>query len=471
MAPSFSKISAYSLLAASAALPVQAFWRMPCRGRVEYGRVDPLVDFGKVSAHAHTVHGSGGFSMSATYEDLIGADCTSCGVEEDKSAYWTPSLHFEHEDGTTEMVEQVGGMLSYYLLYGDDVQPFPADFRMIAGDYTRRAFPKGPATSQEVLSAKALGFNCLNYAETPEGSLQRHHMPSKEFMDAQCTDGLRLELMFPSCWNGKDTNMVDNKSHIMYPSEVMDGTCPEGFETRVVSLFYETIWNTYAFAGKKGRFTLSTGDTTGYGYHGDFMMGWDEDFLGQAVKQCTNPSGEISDCPLFTLQDDAKADQCKVSQVGIMEMRTEDCQGPRQGLCGPNPIGGAAVEEAPSTPEATPSPTPTTTPEEPSTTSAPETTSERHHPTHMIVVSGQGAESTPEVDPQPQPATTPKPLVAQQPEELKTLSTTTFTSAGAVYEVVVEQTATTVVTTETATAGINRRHLHHHAHSHHHYHY
>jgi hypothetical protein len=55
------------------------------------------------------------FGMSANYETLLESDCTSCGVEQDKSAYWTPALYFMHTDGTAEMVDQVGGMLAYVI--------------------------------------------------------------------------------------------------------------------------------------------------------------------------------------------------------------------------------------------------------------------------------------------------------------------------------------------------------------------
>jgi len=51
--------------------------------------------------------------MSANFESLLESDCTSCGVTQDKSAYWTPALYFMHNDGTAEMVPQVGGMLAY----------------------------------------------------------------------------------------------------------------------------------------------------------------------------------------------------------------------------------------------------------------------------------------------------------------------------------------------------------------------
>jgi hypothetical protein len=41
------------------------------------------------------------------------------------------------------------------------------------------------------------------------------------------------------------------------------GSCPEGFDTRVPSLFYETIWNTYKFKDTPGQFVWSNGDPTG----------------------------------------------------------------------------------------------------------------------------------------------------------------------------------------------------------------
>lgn len=210
---------------------------------------------------------------------------------------------------------------SYYLLYGENIKAFPNGFRMLAGDPLQRNFtwpvpdpPKsswsGDQVSQKALRQKALGFNCLDYSGTPEASLYRHFMPNKAFLDANCPDGIRLEMMFPSCWNGKDVDSPDHKSHVAYPDLVMTGTCPEGYETRLVSLFYETIWNTYAFKDVDGYFALANGDPTGYGYHGDFMQGWEDGVLQEAIDTCTNPSGEVTDCAIFDLQSDDKQQKC-----------------------------------------------------------------------------------------------------------------------------------------------------------------
>lgn len=230
---------------------------------------------------------------------------------------------------------------------------------MMAGDSRRRNFtlqvPDPPKSfwtvedeTPEALAQKALGFNCLNYQRSAEGALERHYLPNKTFLDANCADGVRLELMFPSCWDGKNIDSPDHKSHLAYPNLVMEGECPVGFQTKVPALFYETIWDTPAYRGVDGNFVISNGDPTGlygsntirrrlsyalgFGYHGDFMTGWNVGFLQQAVNTCTNLSGRIEDCPLFHIQSDEDAAKCFLKTPD--ELRDDNCAGPRRGLCG-----------------------------------------------------------------------------------------------------------------------------------------
>jgi hypothetical protein len=147
---------------------------------------------------------------------------------------------------------------------------------MIAGDTNLRNFsdyavpdiPKsnwaGKYATQDFLRQAAVGFNCLNYQKTPEGTLYRHFLPDKAYLDANCADGIRFELMFPSCWNrAAGVAPPGHKSHVAYPSQVMTGDCPAGFPERLPSMLYEIIWNTAAFAGRNGKFIISNGDPTG----------------------------------------------------------------------------------------------------------------------------------------------------------------------------------------------------------------
>ncbi|KAK6581910.1 hypothetical protein PZA11_005607 [Diplocarpon coronariae] len=306
---------------------VAGFWRMPCRGRVGLARLDPLISFDEIAAHVHSVHGSSGFSKKAGYKELTEGQCTSCQVSQDKSAYWHPALYFQAADGKFTLVEQIGGMLAYYLLNyspgSTSITAFPEGFEMLAGDTFQRNFTYpvpdvekslwvGEFAEQAFLRQAAIGFNCLNYQKQPEGTLYRHFLPDKAFLDANCIDGVRFEVMFPSCWNGKDVTAKDKKSHVAYPSQVMAGTCPDGFPERLPSLLYETIWGTNAFAGKDGKFVIANGDPTGFGYHADFMTGWDPNFLQKAVDECTNLSGNIEDCPIFDIQSSKDSTDCTI---------------------------------------------------------------------------------------------------------------------------------------------------------------
>jgi Domain of unknown function (DUF1996) len=79
-------------------------------------------------------------------------------------------------------------------------------------------------------------------------------------------------------------------------------------------------------------FVLANGDLTGYGFHGDFMNGWDIPTLQSAVSSCTNISGNFQDCPPFRLQNDSEASKCSFKMP--MELMAEDCLGPRHLLPG-----------------------------------------------------------------------------------------------------------------------------------------
>lgn len=128
-----------------------------------------------------------------------------------------------------------------------------------------------PQESQELRAQRALGFNCLNYARgSLEGSLSRHSMPEKAYLDENCADGIRLELMFPSCWDG-ELDGKDHKSHVAFPDGVMVGNCPEGYDRRLVSLFFETIVATDMFKGKNGKFVFSNGDPTGMSFLSTYL--------------------------------------------------------------------------------------------------------------------------------------------------------------------------------------------------------
>ncbi|KAI9841138.1 MAG: hypothetical protein M1837_000982 [Sclerophora amabilis] len=337
-------------LAASA----DAFWRLECHYRSGLARMDPLVDPGRISPHLHTIAGGNNFNLNVKPKDLLDSQCSSCSVAQDKSAYWTPALFFEGTDGSFELVEQAMPLLVYYFLVGENLEPFPDDFQMLAGDTAQREFPyplvdpvkpwSGEMGEQKSLAAHAAGFNCLNDSPglTPEPTLSRHNLPNKTFMDTNCKNGLRVELSFPSCWDGQKFDLTSQSDHLVYPDQIFTGNCPKGYDRRFPSLLYETKWATNDFKDKEGRFVFSNGDPTGFGYHGDFMAAWDDGVLKQAISQCTSESGIMSDCKVF----DIKQQTCEFEVPE--ELKGESFDGPLKSLPGNAPIvsSGYAEEEA-----------------------------------------------------------------------------------------------------------------------------
>jgi hypothetical protein len=160
-----------------------------------------------------------------------------------------------------------------------------------------------------------VSFNCLgsNYTET--AGLE--HL--------NCPGGLRAQVQFQSCWNGKDLYLEDN-SHVAYMSQIDNGICPPGYPIQFVHLFYEVLYYiNFIDQSKGGRFVFSNGDPTGmftllfrnilinltgYGFHGDFINGWNSNTLEAALDQCANDvtiQGQISLCPPLAVSDTSQA--------------------------------------------------------------------------------------------------------------------------------------------------------------------
>jgi len=324
-----------------------AFWRLPCNTPLLIERGDPIVSAGSVSGHVHTISGASGFALNTSYQQMLDSDCTSCLVNQDHSAYWTPALYFQWANGSVTLVQQVGGGLIYYLPRFStsdttNVTAFPSGLRMLAGTPTLRSY------NESNLMAQAIGWNCLG------GSGRNPYLPTEN-----CPDGLRGEIRFPSCWDGVNLDSADHMSHMAY-SDGESGPCPADHPVRIVTLFYEMMWSVDPMSdlwdqamNTSQPFVLAMGDASGYGYHGDFLDGWDTPVLQSAIDTCTSDSGDITLCTIFDLQSESATCQ-KTPDVNEIVTGTLDA------LPGCNPITGAGPNavscKAATTPATFPSP-------------------------------------------------------------------------------------------------------------------
>jgi hypothetical protein len=232
----------------------------------------------------------------------------------------------------------------------------------------------------------------------------------------------------------------------------------------------------------------------GYGYHADFINGWDIDVLQSAVTDCTNESGRVEDCKHFNnkLQTEAQQDKCEIQEMPTA-LKADDCAGPAKGLCGnvpvqygpgyANPIKGGSGEKptaAPVISSVAAVPTQSYAParsEGPGGISKYEVNTAMDYPAAPSAkVEAPKADTPAKVDAAPKmeaapaaPIVTPAPAPAKQDVDPKgnIVATTTYTSAGVVYEVAIEEVAVTVtVTDDSAYKHKHRRHAdaHHRRH-------
>lgn len=143
---------------------------------------------------------------------------------------------------------------------------YPPGFRMVAGNPFLRSYSGSYAQ-------QAISFACLNY-NGPEPA-ETHDLPNYN-----CPNGVRAQVYFPSCWDGVNLDSPNHYSHMSYPDPNLPGsynggTCPSSHPVQMISIFFETIYQTNLFAndwyGNSQPFVFAMGDPTGYGYHGDFV--------------------------------------------------------------------------------------------------------------------------------------------------------------------------------------------------------
>lgn len=277
----------------------QTMLRFGC-AQVVIDRLDPLVNPGMApSPHNHQIVGGNRFNATMTTGDVSeGATCTTCAFSLDFSNYWTANLYFKARNGTYKRVKQLGaalqfndnfstkingGILVYYVSAAPGkVQAFRPGFRMLVGDpNNRKADPKMKMQ------------NCYRCYTGPNfgGDVAAPCADSK--LDTQalpkdiCKGGIRSNILFPTCWDGKNLDSPDHRSHVAYPVSgpanflSLGGNCPSTHPVRIPQLMYEVVWDTTEFNNKaewptdgSQPFYFSYGDNTGYGQHADYVFGW-----------------------------------------------------------------------------------------------------------------------------------------------------------------------------------------------------
>lgn len=231
---------------------------------VRHRQVDPIVSFGKKSAHLHAFFGNTGVTAFSTYRQLRRAG-TNCNKKADKAGYWIPALY---KNGLLR--KAVAGHFYYRGVHHtlSEIKAFPPGLKIIAGN----AHATGPQ------STRVVAWSCQGSSGTGRATIR------------DCGIGGRVKVLikFPSCWDGSRKDSSDHKSHMRYATRLGGGRrgCPRTHPVPVPELTMAVSFPIRSGVGVR----LASGPF--YTMHADFFNAWNQTTLKNLIQNCIRANRE-----------------------------------------------------------------------------------------------------------------------------------------------------------------------------------
>ncbi|WP_308517994.1 DUF1996 domain-containing protein [Sphingomonas flavescens] len=263
---------------------------------------DPIVYPGRPGAsHIHQFFGNTDTDANSNYQSLRtkgGSTCTrSTGTSPQRSAYWMPAML----DGAGNVVKADWMNTYYKQLPANDpncavtMDPavtgrcigMPNGIRFILG-YNMQTMSGGPADTKS-RDWWAMGFDCVAKPTGGDSFTGIKHT-IKEIVDSgKCPAGawLRVFVAFPQCWDGKNLDTPDHRSHIvMPPQSICPGDHPYRIPEIAVSAFFTVDENFFQGKWHLASDEMMPGAVAGSTLHMDYWEAWSPTFKGLWQRNC-----------------------------------------------------------------------------------------------------------------------------------------------------------------------------------------
>jgi len=242
----------------------------------------------KGASHLHAYFGNTGANYASTRASIESTgDSTCAGGTANRTGYWVPAV-IDTKDGAPVKPDKL--MVYYKTSYRvkSPVSAFPAGLRMIAGDM------------KAIGPQDRISWTCFNSAMSK----------TSKVIPIDCPVGATLEgtIEFPICWDGKNLDSADHKSHMSYEAQLQKApftwSCPATHPVLMPTMT-EKVQYVITEAGQTARWRLSsdnyaTDKLGGYSLHADWFNGWDAKVQETWIKNCLNAN---KDCHAYLLGD------------------------------------------------------------------------------------------------------------------------------------------------------------------------
>jgi len=249
---------------------------------------DPIVYPGQPGkSHLHQFFGNTSTNANSTYQSLRttgGSTCTRSATESpQRSAYWMPAML----DGAGNAVKPDWINTYYKQLPASDPNckitmdpavigkcvPLPNGLRFVMG-YNVTSMSGGPADTNS-RDYWAMGFDCMDHTLGNTSYTGPKHSIAEIIATGKCPVGawLRAYAAFPQCWDGKNIDSADHRSHIMLPPQaVCPGDHPYRIPEVAVSVFFTVDANFTKWHLSSDE--MMPGTVAGSTLHFDYWEAW-----------------------------------------------------------------------------------------------------------------------------------------------------------------------------------------------------
>lgn len=246
---------------------------------------DPIVFPGVTGvSHLHMLFGNTAVTGLTNSLTLASSGNSTCiGGIDNRTAYWTPAMI--DASGNAVMPDRSA---FYYksgqYLAPSTIQTLPVGLKMIAGDKSATGPQYGSDLSDPTHPKpgpmQVVTWTCLNgKASSPNAAT----IPA-----CAAGDEVRLTVIFPQCWDGKNLDSPDHKSHVAYPIYAKR-QCPSTHPVPIPEITEHFDFPVTPGANPSTWHLSSDTDLTkpgGLSAHADWMNGWDPATMLLIVQNC-----------------------------------------------------------------------------------------------------------------------------------------------------------------------------------------
>ncbi|HEY4303861.1 MAG TPA: DUF1996 domain-containing protein [Gemmatimonadaceae bacterium] len=241
---------------------------------------DPIVFPGQPGkSHLHMFFGNTAITGNTTPDNIKTTGNGACrGGTLNRTAYWTPAMYDTKTSTVVMPDEETVYYKTGYNMDPKTIKVMPSGLRMIAGD-------KSATAAQWAGPQQIITWTCLNGSASSANSAT--------IPNCKVGDAVRLTVIFPQCWDGKNLDSPDHKSHMSYPNynSSKRSTCPAAFPIPVPEMtehFDFPVLPGVSPSTWRLSSDMDASKAAGLTAHADWMMAWDSATMNSLVVNCLN---------------------------------------------------------------------------------------------------------------------------------------------------------------------------------------